>query len=78
MNFAKQLHVGTIDEIAGLLWVYLKESARGGCLDARYARSLSELEASCKPFYLHLPAQFVSLETSNRHQQRIVSIHVIS
>jgi hypothetical protein len=50
MNFAKQLHVGTIDEIADLLWVYLKEGPRGGCLDARYAQVVERIRGELQTF----------------------------
>jgi hypothetical protein len=43
MNLAKQLRVSTIDEIAGLLWVYLKDGTKGDCIDSMYAHVVERI-----------------------------------
>lgn len=65
MSFAKQLHVGTTDEIAGLLWVYLTQGARGGCLDARYAQVVERIRGELQTFLI-----------ASSHAVRFTGVHL--
>jgi hypothetical protein len=45
MNLAKQLSVGTMNEIGDLLWAYLVEGTKDGRLEGMYARVMERIKS---------------------------------
>jgi hypothetical protein len=44
MNLAKQLSVGTMSEVADLLWAYLTEGTKDGRLEGMYAKMMERIK----------------------------------
>jgi hypothetical protein len=62
MNLAKQLSVGTMNEIAVLLWAYLTEGTKDGRLEGMYAKMMERIKSEVQTEQMDPPMELASLE----------------
>jgi len=65
MNLAKQLSVGTMNEIAVLLWAYLTEGTKDGRLEGMYAKMMERIKSEVQTEQMDPSMELASLDLNH-------------